>query len=146
MILALLIAVLMAGGTYLVMMRGMVRIVLGMSLITHAANLLILSTGVGAWRAEPVLNGVDPAQAADPLPQAFVLTAIVISMATTACMLALSGLGRSDDALKLSDKELVKTELDLRGRRAGRRILDVPEETQAQGQTQGQAQATEGKK
>lgn len=142
MILALLIAVLMAGGTYLVMMRGMVRIVLGMSLITHAANLLILSTGVGAWRAEPVLNGVDPAQAADPLPQAFVLTAIVISMATTACMLALSGLGRSDDALKLSDKELVKTELDLRGRRAGRRIVDVPEETQ----TQGQAQATEGKK
>lgn len=97
MILSLTIAVLAAGGVYLVIQRGMLRIVLGMTLLSHATNLLILITGVTVWRGEPFPSLTDLANAADPLPQAFVLTAIVIAMATTTYMLTLSGLGRSDD-------------------------------------------------
>lgn len=97
MILALTIAVLAAGGTYLVLQRGMLRIVIGMTLISHAANLLILTTGVPAWRGEPFPEITARDLIADPLPQAFVLTAIVIAMATTTYMLTLAGLGRSDD-------------------------------------------------
>lgn len=97
MIMALTIAALVGGGVYLMQMRGMVRVVLGMQLIGHAANLILLATGVGAWRGEVFLDRTDAAQAADPLPQAFVLTAIVISMATATILLTLAALGRSDD-------------------------------------------------
>ncbi|MBP3089420.1 cation:proton antiporter [Corynebacterium sp. sy017] len=99
MILALSIAILMAGGVYLVLQRGMLRIILGMTLISHATNLLILSVGVPAWRGEPFPSLTPLTEAADPVPQAFVLTAIVIAMATTTYMLTLAGLGRSDDTL-----------------------------------------------
>lgn len=97
MILALTIAILAAGGVYLVFQRGMLRIVIGMTLISHAANLIIVAIGVPAWRGEPFPSITDLNVAADPVPQAFVLTAIVIAMATTTYMLTLSGLGRSDD-------------------------------------------------
>lgn len=96
MIIALTIGILIAGGVYLVLQRGMVRIVFGMTLISHAVNLIILSAGVPAWREQPF--GSTPIEdAADPLPQAFVLTAIVITMAVTAFMLTLAALGTNDD-------------------------------------------------
>ncbi|MCH6197237.1 cation:proton antiporter subunit C [Corynebacterium mastitidis] len=101
MIMALTIAVLVTGGVYLTQQRGMVRIVFGMQLIGHAANLMLLATGVGAWRGEVFLDRVDAAEVADPLPQAFVLTAIVISMATTTILLTLAALGRSDDTVSV---------------------------------------------
>lgn len=97
MILALTIAVLFGGGVYLIQQRGMVRIVFGMSLIGHAANITILYAGVPSWRGEAFPDRTAMSDAADPLPQAFVLTAIVIAMATTTIMLALAALGRSDD-------------------------------------------------
>ncbi|MDO5077753.1 cation:proton antiporter subunit C [Corynebacterium sp.] len=104
MIIALTIATLMGGGVFLILQRGMVRIVLGMGLISHAANLIILTAGIGAWRGQP-FAGTPLEEAADPLPQAFVLTAIVITMATTAFMLALAALGRSDDTRSWEDPE-----------------------------------------
>ena len=97
MILAFTVAILFGGGVYLIQQRGMVRIVFGMSLIGHAANLTILYTGVPAWRGEGFPDRTALVDAADPLPQAFVLTAIVIAMATTTIMLALAALGRGDD-------------------------------------------------
>lgn len=105
MIMAITIGVLTAGGVFLVLQRGMVRLILGMTLIGHATNLTLLAAGIGAWRSEPIMSGTNPQDAADPLPQAFVLTAIVISMATTAFMLALAALGRSDDTLTDPVKE-----------------------------------------
>lgn len=105
MIIALIAAVLAGGGAYLVLQRGMVRIIIGMTFISHAANLIILSTGVGAWREEPLMARAEPGTAADPLPQAFVLTAIVITMAVTAFMLAMAGLGRDDDTRIREDRE-----------------------------------------
>ena len=129
MIIAIMAAVLAGGGTYLVLQRGMLRTIIGMTLISHAANLIILSTGVGAWRGEPLL-GTDSAatagasaaqQTADPLPQAFVLTAIVITMAVTAFMLALAGLGHDDDTRIHEDREAMQ-QLSTAGRRAGKHI------------------------
>lgn len=117
MIIAVTIAVLVAGGVYMILQRGMVRIVFGMGLVSHATNLLILATGIGAWRGEPFAERTPLSDAADPLPQAFVLTAIVITMATTAFMLTLAALGRSDDTRTVEDPE-EESPLETRGRTA----------------------------
>ena len=117
MIIAVTIAVLVAGGVYMILQRGMVRIVFGMGLVSHATNLLILATGIGAWRSEPFAERTPLSDAADPLPQAFVLTAIVITMATTAFMLTLAALGRSDDTRTVEDPE-EESPLETRGRTA----------------------------
>lgn len=121
MIIAIITAVLAAGGTYLVLQRGMLRTIIGMTLISHATNLLILATGVGLWRDEPLIGHLDMDAAADPLPQAFVLTAIVISMAVTAFMLALAALGRDDDTRIKEDREAM-AQLATAGRRNLRHI------------------------
>ena len=112
MIIAVTIAVLVAGGVYMILQRGMVRIVFGMGLVSHATNLLILATGIGAWRSEPFAERTPLSDAADPLPQAFVLT-----MATTAFMLTLAALGRSDDTRTVEDPE-EESPLETRGRTA----------------------------
>ena len=117
MIIAVTIAVLVAGGVYMILQRGMVRIVFGMGLVSHATNLLILATGIGAWRSEPFAERTPLSDAADPLPQAFVWTAIVITMATTAFMLTLAALGRSDDTRTVKDPE-EESPLETRGRTA----------------------------
>ena len=117
MIIAVTIAVLVTGGVYMILQRGMVRIVFGMGLVSHATDLLILATGIGAWRSEPFAERTPLSDAADPLPQAFVLTAIVITMATTAFMLTLAALGRSDDTRTVEDPE-EESPLETRGRTA----------------------------
>lgn len=96
------IAFLVAGGVYLVLQVGMIRIVFGVTLLSHAANLILLAAGVSAWRGEPLANRVGD-DGADPLPQAFVLTAIVITLAVTVFMLALAALGNDDDTRHLPE-------------------------------------------
>jgi multicomponent Na+:H+ antiporter subunit C len=93
------VAVLVAGGVYLLCQAGMVRIVFGITLLSHAANLVLLSAGVSAWRTEPLdTAGATAADGvADPLPMAFVLTAIVITLAVTVLMLALARIGGDDN-------------------------------------------------
>lgn len=103
MTLAITIGILTGGGVYLLVQRGMVRVVFGLGLISHAVNLLLLTTGVSAWRSEPLTQFNDPAVAADPLPQAFVLTAIVITLAVTVFMLSLAVVGRDDDTHLIPD-------------------------------------------
>lgn len=97
MIMALTIAVLVTGAVFLVLQRGLVRIIFGMSLFGHASNLTLLASGVGAWRGEAFPGRGDVAEFSDPLPQAFVLTAIVIAMATTTLLLMMAALGNDDD-------------------------------------------------
>ncbi|AUS79828.1 cation:proton antiporter [Actinoalloteichus sp. AHMU CJ021] len=97
MTLAISVGLLVAGGVYLVVQRGMVRITFGFVLLGHAVNLLLVSGG-GAFRREaPLMSETDASVAADPLPQAFVLTAIVIAFAITVYMLTLAGVGKRDD-------------------------------------------------
>ena len=99
MIYAVTVGILVAGAVYLIMQRGMVRIIFGMSLFGHASNLTLLAAGNGAWRGEAFPSQTSMDQMADPLPQAFVLTAIVIAMATTTILLLLAALGRDDDTI-----------------------------------------------
>ena len=105
MVMALTIAVLVAGSVYLVLQRGMVRIVFGMSLFGHASNLTLLAAGVGSWRGEAFPSRVPFEDMGDPLPQAFVLTAIVIAGYSKMCLSpsALSTAGRN---ARLNTKKL----------------------------------------
>ena len=103
MIVFALVGVLVAGGTFLVQQRSMVQVVFGLALLSHAANFVLLSAGVAAWRGEPLADRTAVADAADPLPQAFVLTAIVITMAVTIFMLATAVVGHNDDTHRMPE-------------------------------------------
>lgn len=97
------VAVLVAGGVYLLCQPGLVRIVFGITLLSHGANLILLAAGVSAWRSEPLTGPDGLEQAGDPLPMAFVLTAIVITLAVTVFMLALARIGHDDDTMHMTD-------------------------------------------
>jgi len=87
-LLALTAGFLCATGTYLVLGRQLSRVVIGFGLLSHGVNLLlVLSGGDGG---QPAFVGEDDAAFADPLPQALVLTAIVITFGVTAFLLALA--------------------------------------------------------
>lgn len=76
-------------GTYLLLQRELTRVLLGLALLAHGANVFIL-LGAGPRRA-PTFVGGDPDRALlDPLPQAFVLTAIVITFGVTTFLLGLA--------------------------------------------------------
>ena len=86
--LTLAVALLTGAGVYLLLSRRMFSAILGFSLLAHAANLTMLAAG-GWWRRAPiVIPGLDRDLLADPVPQALVLTAIVISMTVTVYLLA----------------------------------------------------------
>lgn len=84
--LAAVLGALFAIGTFLVLRRDVVRVVWGVAVVSQAANLYLVTMG-GFAGAAPV--GGD-GSTTDPLVQALVLTAIVISFATTALALALT--------------------------------------------------------
>ena len=84
---ALLIAVLAGTGTYLVMHRTLTRIILGLGLLGNAVNLLILTSGDGPGVA-PIIG--QEGDFTDPVPQALVLTAIVIGFAVISFLLAMA--------------------------------------------------------
>ena len=74
---------------YLIMSRSLLRIIIGTGLLSHGAHLLILTMGGLGGESPPVLaDGVT--DYADPLPQALILTAIVISFGVTAFFLVLA--------------------------------------------------------
>ena len=78
-----------ACGIYLILERSLTRVLLGLMLLANATNLLILATGGYAGLA-PFFNKETGAnEYADPLPQALILTSIVISFAVTAFMLGI---------------------------------------------------------
>lgn len=90
MTLALAIGVLAASGTWLLLRPRTFQVVMGLSLLSYAVNLFIFSMGRLRMNAAPLVPAgpaPDPALFADPLPQALVLTAIVISFAMTALLL-----------------------------------------------------------
>lgn len=97
MTLPITIGILTAGAVYLLMQREMLRVILGFVLLGHAANLVIMAAGGTSRRGEPFGTPNDPESIADPLPQAFVLTAIVIAFSITIFMLVLSATGRDSD-------------------------------------------------
>ena len=80
-------ATLFAIGTYLLLQRKLSRIIIGLGLISHGANVLFVNSGRRGL--PPIIGQSDPSEFADPVPQALVLTAIVIGFATTALFLVL---------------------------------------------------------
>lgn len=96
MTVALTVGILVAGAVYLFMQREMLRVILGFILLSHAANMALMAAGGTSRREEPFGTPEDTATVADPLPQAFVLTAIVIAFSITIFMLVLAVTGRRD--------------------------------------------------
>lgn len=97
------IGVLVAAGVWLLLRPRTFQVIMGLLLLSYATNLFIFGMGrLEMQRAAIVVDGVaaDPALYADPVPQALVLTAIVIGFATTALflvvLLALRGLSGTD--------------------------------------------------
>lgn len=112
-IIAVVIGVLYASGMYLLLRRSLVKLLIGLSLLTHATNLLIFTTGGLSHGGSPPIISPDAetltAPAADPLPQALILTAIVISLGVMAFALALSAqvyrVTASDDLDRLNEAQ-----------------------------------------
>lgn len=87
-ILIAIMAVLFACGVYAVLERSLTRVLIGFLLLGNAANLLLLIV-MGAPGLAPFIGETDEGRLSDPLPQALTLTAIVITFAVSAFLLAL---------------------------------------------------------
>lgn len=86
---AILIGVLFTAATYLILQERFSRILFGFILLSNAANLFVLAmAGDPEGKVAPVVLG-DPAKSVDPLPQALVLTAIVIGFGVIAYLVIL---------------------------------------------------------
>ena len=88
-IVAVTIAVLAGGGVFLMLGRHLFPVVLGIVLLSQAVNLFVFAMGRLLLSAPPLVTEA-PVPYADPLPQALVLTAIVISFGMTATVIALA--------------------------------------------------------
>ncbi|HSJ35067.1 MAG TPA: Na(+)/H(+) antiporter subunit C [Acidimicrobiia bacterium] len=109
---AITVAVLYGAGTYLLLQRNLSRIVIGLAVLGHGANLLLLLAGGRAGKAPIIGTGTGPAS--DPLPQALALTAIVITFGVSAFLLALAFrswmLNRSDEVEDdVEDRRIAET-------------------------------------
>ncbi len=91
-VVSLVISVIFGAGTFLVLQRDLLRVVVGIVLISNSANLFIIAAGLSRGRAPiyPISDGdLEAAGVSDPLVQAMALTAIVISFSVAALLLAL---------------------------------------------------------
>ena len=87
--LVVVIGVLVAAGVYLLLERSLTRVLIGLVLIGNGVNLSFLVAG-GAAGGAPIVGPTPTSEMSDPLPQAMVLTAIVITLGMTAFLLALA--------------------------------------------------------
>ncbi len=119
LVLVLTVGVLYGCGVYLILQRNLSRIVIGLAMIGHGANLLLLVAGGRAGEAP--IAGVGEAPFADPLPQALALTAIVITFGVSAFLLTLAYrswmLSQSDEVEDdVEDRRIAEKTLERRGR------------------------------
>ncbi len=118
-VLSVVVGGLYAVGVYLLLRRNLAKLIIGLALLTNAANLLIFTVG-GLTRARPPLvpeDGSAPAgPVADPLPQALILTAIVIGFGVLAFAMVLAYRANqtndSDDLDALRSTDYVMTDAD----------------------------------
>ena len=85
----ILIGILVTVATYLVLSRKILRVIIGTAVLSHAVHLLILTMG-GLKKGDVPLLSQSDGPYTDALPQALILTAIVISFAVTALVLVLA--------------------------------------------------------
>lgn len=91
---AVCVGLLTACGVFLILRRHTFPVVVGLTLLSYAVNLFLFGSGRLLANAAPILG--HSAQYTDPLPQALVLTAIVIGFAMTAFVVILALRGRAD--------------------------------------------------
>jgi len=113
LLLSIAVGALYATGIYMILRRSFVKLIIGLALISHGANLLIFAAG-GLVRGNPALIPGDQDQLAaghsDPLPPALILTAIVISFAILSFTIVLvkrtyQEVGTDDlDAMRTTDR------------------------------------------
>lgn len=95
-VLAITVGMLFACGTFMILRRGQIKLIMGLGLLSHAVNLLLFGSGT-LTRGEPPIfvdkkawaDQLQQTGLADPLPQALILTAIVISFGITAFVIVL---------------------------------------------------------
>lgn len=104
-LMAIVIGVLFTTSVYLILSKSLIRIILGTVLISHGVHLLLLTMG-GLKTGAPPLLGHGAESYVDPLPQALILTAIVISFGVTAFFLVLAY--RSYKTLGTEDMEKLR--------------------------------------
>lgn len=105
-LIALIIGALTASGVFLIVQRRTFPVILGLSLLSYAVNIFIFVSGRIVLDAPPIISKTAQAYT-DPLPQALVLTAIVISFGMTAVilLLALGSFLHSGDDLAETPKD-----------------------------------------
>ena len=101
-LITILIGILVTVATYLILSKNMIRIILGSSLLSHAAHLLILTMGGLKNGNVPLLKSDGPY--VDALPQALILTAIVISFGVTAFLLVIVYRSHQESRTEISDE------------------------------------------
>ncbi|MDO8106272.1 Na(+)/H(+) antiporter subunit C [Isoptericola sp. b441] len=87
--LVVVVVALVAVGVYLLLERSLTRVIIGLVLTGNGVNLLLLVAG-GKAGGPPLTGQTPPEDMSDPLPQAMVLTAIVITLGMTAFLLAMA--------------------------------------------------------
>ncbi|SDT48527.1 multisubunit sodium/proton antiporter, MrpC subunit [Paenibacillaceae bacterium GAS479] len=109
LLLALAIGILFAVGVYMILARSLLRVILGLSLLTHSVHLLLLTMS-GLKAGAPPLLGEKADSYVDPLPQALILTSIVISFGVTSLYFVLAY--KSYQKLGTDDTEQMRREAD----------------------------------
>lgn len=89
LVLALTIGGLFACGVYLMLSRNLIRVILGFLLAGHGVNLMLLSVG-GGFVPPIVGEPTNGQEVADPIPQALILTSIVITLAVATFLFAMA--------------------------------------------------------
>ncbi|MEK3936729.1 Na(+)/H(+) antiporter subunit C [Sporosarcina sp. FSL W7-1349] len=88
-LITILVGVLVTVAVYLLLSKNLIRVILGTALLSHAVHLLLMTMG-GLKKGSVPLLGENADSYTDALPQALILTAIVISFAVTAFLLVLA--------------------------------------------------------
>lgn len=116
-LLAFAAAMLFGFGTWLLLQRRLSRIIVGIGLIGHGSNILLMTSSDGRG-VPPIIGSADPTDFADPLPQALALTSIVITFGVTAFLFALGF-----RSWKLTNDDIVED--DVEDRYIARRHVDI---------------------
>jgi multicomponent Na+:H+ antiporter subunit C len=105
LLLSILTGALFGAGVYMVVRRNVVKLIIGLSLMSHGANLLVFTSGGLIRGRPPIIEGEagSLAETADPLPQALILTAIVIGFGVLAFSVVL--VHRASEVTEIPDTD-----------------------------------------